>query len=108
MIEVNDDNGNKVESGKLLSESDRNYNSYSTIANAHLQQLDEDQDQPLPRTELDSHANMVVLGKHSFIFDRVREQTCEVLPFDPNIGRAKDVPIVDGAIAYECQYSDER
>ena len=34
----------------------------------------------------------------------MRGQTCEDLPFDPNIGCAKDVPIVDGAIAYECPY----
>ena len=45
---------------------------------------DDDRDlPPLPRTELDSHTNMVLLGKHSFIFDGAPRNTCEVVPFDP-------------------------
>lgn len=56
---------------------------------------------PLPRTELDSHANMVLLGKHSFIFDSAPGNTCEVVPFDPSIGSKTSVPIVDGAVAYD-------
>ena len=56
---------------------------------------------PLPRTELDSHANMVLLGKHSFIFDSIPGNKCEVVPFDPSIGSMKSVPIVDGAVAYD-------
>lgn len=57
---------------------------------------------PLPRSELDSHANMVVLCDHSFVFDQVDGNTCDVLPFDPNIGKSTEVPIVDGCIAYNC------
>ena len=57
------------------------------------------------RTELDSHANMVVLGSECFVFDNILNQTCEVEPFDPTIGTAKRVPIVDAALAYDCQYS---
>ena len=56
---------------------------------------------PLPRTELDSHANMVLLGKNSFIFDSAPGNTCEVVPFDPSIGSKKSVPIVDGDVAYD-------
>ena len=55
----------------------------------------------LPRTELDSHANMVVLGSECFVFDNILDQTCDVEPFDPTIGTAKRVPIVDAALAYD-------
>ena len=57
-----------------------------------------------PRTELDSHANMVVLGKNSFIFEATG-RTCNVKPFTSELGIASNVPIVDGALAYECPYS---
>jgi len=55
-------------------------------------------DESLPCTELDSHANMVVLGRNSFIFESTGK-TCNVKPFSEEIGVAEDVPIVDGAIA---------
>jgi len=58
-----------------------------------------------PRTELDSHANMVVLGSECFVFDNIQDKTCEVQPFDPSIGTAKHVPIVDAALSYDCPYS---
>ena len=57
-----------------------------------------------PRTELDSHANMTVLGRHCFVFDGVHGKTCDVEPFDPSIGTAKKVPVVDAAISYDCPY----
>ena len=56
------------------------------------------------RSELDSHANMVVLGRHCFVFDGIHGKTCDVEPFDPAIGTARKVPIVDAAIAYDCPY----
>ena len=59
-----------------------------------------------PRTELDSHANMCVLGKHSYIFESTGK-TCNVSPFMDGLGVAKDVPIVDGAVAYDCPYTRE-
>ena len=52
-----------------------------------------------PRTELDSHSNMVVLGAHAFIF-RSTNRTCNVQPFDPSLGIASKIPIVDGAVVY--------
>ena len=53
-----------------LSKSDKQDQMCCTIANAHQREIDDESlDTPLPRTELDSHANMVVLGKHAFIFD---------------------------------------
>ena len=54
-----------------------------------------------PRSELDSHANMVVIGKHSFVFESTGK-TCNVKPFCDELGMAKDIPIVDAAIAYDC------
>ena len=50
---------------------------------------------------------MVVLGKHSFVFDSVYERTCDVQPFDPQLGTSKSVPIVDGAISYDCPRTNE-
>jgi len=61
-------------------------------------------DCPRPRSELDSHANMVVLGCNSYIFDSVPHKTCDMAPFDPKLGTSKKVPIVDGAIAYNCPF----
>ena len=40
-----------------------------------------------PRTELDSHSNMVVLGSYALIFE-VTNRTCNVHPFDPSLGTA--------------------
>ena len=43
---------------------------------------------------------MVVLGKNSFIFE-LTGRTCNVKPFDSALGTAANIPIVDGALAYE-------
>ena len=60
----------------------------------------------LPRSELDSHANMIVLGKHCFPFESTGK-TCSVKPFSSELGIAENVPIIDGAIAYEEPYTGE-
>jgi hypothetical protein len=49
---------------------------------------------------------MVVLGKNAFIFERTG-RTCNVQPFSSELGTATNVPIVDGAIAYECPYNHQ-
>ena len=59
-----------------------------------------------PRTELDSHADMIVLGAHAFIFDSTN-RTCNFQPFDPSLGTASKIPIVDGAVVYEYPYTGE-
>lgn len=41
------------------------------------------------RMELDSHANMVLLGGDCFVFDGVQGRTCNVASFDPDLGTAK-------------------
>ena len=54
-----------------------------------------------PSTELDSHANMFVLGSHAFIFESTN-RTCHFHPFDPSLGTASKIPILDGTVVYEC------
>ena len=60
----------------------------------------------LSQTELDSHANMVVLGQNAYIFESTG-RTCNVKPFDSTLGTATNIPIVDGAVAYECPYTSK-
>jgi hypothetical protein len=50
---------------------------------------------------------MDVLGKNCFIFDNIQSRTCKVEPFDPTIGTAKHVPIVNAAVSYDCPYSHQ-
>jgi hypothetical protein len=52
-------------------------------------------------TELDSHANMVVLGKQAYVLND-SGKTAQVSPFTPDYDSMTDVPIVDAAIAYDC------
>jgi hypothetical protein len=59
-----------------------------------------------PKTSLDSHANMVVLGKNCFVFEW-SGRSCSVHPFSDSLGTVKNVPIVDAAIAYDCPYRHE-
>ena len=47
---------------------------------------------------MDGHTNMVVLGKNWFVFYGIYGKTCDVEPFDTNIGTSKEVPILYGAI----------
>ena len=75
----------------------------SSISSASVTSQSESAD---PRTELDSHANMIVLGKHSYIFESTGK-TCNVKPFTSELGIASNVPIVDGAIAYDCPVTRE-
>ena len=49
---------------------------------------------------------MVVLGKDCFVFGSTGK-TCNVEPFDPQLGTAQNVPIVDAAVAYDCPFSHE-
>ena len=59
-----------------------------------------------PRTELDLHANMAVLGRNCFIFEW-SGKTCSVQPFTSDLGTVQDVPIVDAAVAYDCPLSHQ-
>ena len=52
------------------------------------------------RTELDSHANMAVIGRNAYILNDSR-RTAQVSSFTPDYEALSEVPIVDAAILYE-------
>ena len=55
------------------------------------------------RTELDSHANMCVLGKHCLLLsDLSTARNVSVGAFAEAAGGLESVPIVDAMIAYDC------
>jgi hypothetical protein len=56
------------------------------------------------RTELDTHANMIIAGKHCYVIAWTG-RNATVNPFTPDYDALKEVPIVDAAIMYECPYS---
>jgi len=60
-------------------------------------------DEIQPRTELDSHANMPVLGRHCHILSDTG-RTTTVSPYSPDY-QPMDLPIVDAAILYQCPFS---
>ena len=53
------------------------------------------------RAELDSHANMVVLGKQCTVIRRTGK-VVNVNAFASEVGSLKQVPIVDAAIVFGC------
>ena len=57
----------------------------------------------LSRTELDSHANMPVIGRNAYILSKIGE-TVDVAPFTPDY-KPISVELVDAALKYECPYS---
>ena len=59
----------------------------------------------LSRTELDSHANMPVIGRNAYILSKTGE-TVDVAPFTPDY-KPISVELVDAALKYECPYSGE-
>ena len=59
----------------------------------------------LSRTELDSHANMPVVGRNAYILSKIGE-TVDVAPFTPDY-KPISVELVDAALEYECPYSGE-
>lgn len=58
-------------------------------------------------TELDSHANSPVVGKHSHIIETSNKYAL-ILGFKSDIGNPLvQVPVVTAEIAYNCEYSGE-
>ena len=55
------------------------------------------------RTELDSHANMPVVGRHALVIADTGK-TVSVCPFTPDY-QALNVKMVDAAIQYDCPYT---
>lgn len=54
------------------------------------------------RTELDSHANMAVVGKYAYVLSEYGK-TVDVSPFSPHYPPTT-APLVDAALQYECPY----
>ena len=63
-----------------------------------------DNDDHQTLTQLDSHANMVVVGSHASVFGH-SGKSADVRPFSSDCSKLKSVPIVDAAMAYDCPYS---
>ena len=57
------------------------------------------------RTELDSDANILVIGRNAYILSKIGE-TVDVAPFTPDY-KPISVELVDAALKYECPYSGE-
>ena len=60
----------------------------------------------ITKSELDLHANMIVVGKDYFIFESTGK-TCNVEPFTADHDVATNIPIVDAALAYDCPFTHE-
>ncbi len=60
------------------------------------------EEEELSRTELDSHANMPVVGRHAYIISDTG-RIADVNAFTPDYD-AMQVPIVDAAVQYDCPY----
>ena len=58
------------------------------------------------RTELDSHANMMVFGNDCEVIS-LSGKTVEVGAFSESAGGLSDVPIADVIVAYDCKRSNE-
>ena len=55
-------------------------------------------------TELDSYANMVVIGSQGTIIQKT-ERYADLNAFSSDVGTMSRVPIVDAAFAYDCPFS---
>ena len=90
------------EEGGCKSKLDKIINNklYSTILEAS--EIPQDVNES-SRTELDSHANMPVIGKNAYILSKIGE-TVEVAPFTPDY-KPISVELVNAALKYECPYS---
>ena len=57
-------------------------------------------------TELDSHADSPVVGKYAWILEDTG-QRATVSGFTSNLGKPLTVPVVNAAVAYDCEFSGE-
>ncbi len=55
-------------------------------------------------TQLDSHANMVVVGSQATVFGQ-SGKSADVQPFSNDCSKLKSVPIIDADMAYDCLYT---
>ena len=66
-------------------------------------ELDKDGDE-LSLTDLDSNANVIVVGKHATIINDT-DRRAEVSPFTLDYESLSKVPIVDTSIRHDCPHS---
>ena len=74
------------------------------VSSTSSQNIDDSNSSSSTRTELDSHANMPVVGKNAFIIHYAGRRV-DVSPFTPDYDSLQDVPVVDAAVYYICPYS---
>ena len=64
----------------------------------------ETDESPFSRSELDLHANMVVVGNNSFVIEDTGKKA-DVNPFSPDFDALTKVPIVHAGLLYECPHT---
>ena len=74
------------------------------ISMAWVAAMGDKDDEEANTTELDTHANMVVVGRQATIISR-SGRNAEVRAFSNECSKLEEVPIVDAAIAYDCPYT---
>ncbi len=79
--------------------------SYAVIMDAGAMDVDDQETSGISRTELDTHANMPVVGRNAFVVARTGE-TVDVSPFTPDY-KPMQCSLVDAALLYECPYSGD-
>ena len=62
------------------------------------------EDRTYSRTELDSHASSIVVGDDVLITHDTG-RTVNVGPFTEQLGKLRNVPIIDCLVAYDCTYT---
>ena len=63
-------------------------------------------EESMSRTDLDSHANMALVGRHAYILSDTGRNSRRKTRFTPDY-ESMQVPIVDAAVQYECPYSGD-
>ena len=61
--------------------------------------------QPGTQAELDSHANMVCLGKHCTVLQHTG-RTVKVNAFATEVGSLNNIPVVDAVVVFDDPYGD--
>ena len=77
---------------------------YNTINESLIAVADSDakEDESESRTDLDSHANMPVVGSDVYVLAKLNK-TCEVSPYTPDYEPMR-VPLVDAAVRYDSPF----
>ena len=84
----------------LLNEYLNNFLSYVAGVNDATERVAENREES--RTELDTHANMPVLGNNCYVIAEVGK-TATVQPYRPDY-EPMDIPLIHGAVQYDCPY----